>query len=140
MTLPHDRYLQIIGNMVLFRVGLTMMKSKMGELLEAPDFISVYTILKTSTNKEHSFELETHGTGELLNQLNSGHTGTQVSSVLIRAHSTSPSPMLGGRIWPLAFQRPQHPHPRGGDRGRGRGRGRAAGKMGHLELQRNEAV
>lgn len=46
------------GNVVLFRIGLTMMKSKTKQILEANDFISIYTVLKVSNSKTYSFELE----------------------------------------------------------------------------------
>lgn len=46
------------GNAVVFRIGLTMMKSKMNELLRATDFIQIYTTLKATNCKNFSFELE----------------------------------------------------------------------------------
>eukprot|EP01034_Spumella_vulgaris_P024585 gene24585-30951_t len=52
------------GSVVLFRIGLTLMKSKSRQILEANDFIGVYTVLKASNggangpNREHSFILE----------------------------------------------------------------------------------
>lgn len=46
------------GNAVLFRIGLTMMRSKMHEVLKANDFIGVYTILKSNNGKNFSFDLE----------------------------------------------------------------------------------
>lgn len=46
------------GSVVLFRIGLTLVKSKSNEIMRAPDFIGVYTVLKGSNVKTHSFELE----------------------------------------------------------------------------------
>ncbi len=52
------------GSVVLFRIGLSMMKSKSRLILDAGDFIGVYQVLKASNggangpNREHSFVLE----------------------------------------------------------------------------------
>lgn len=46
------------GNIVLFRIGLTLIKSKSNYILQATDFISVYGILKANNLKQYSFELE----------------------------------------------------------------------------------
>ena len=47
------------GNTILFRIGLTMMNSKSKQLLQAYDFLTVYSILKrTLPGKSHSFQLE----------------------------------------------------------------------------------
>ena len=46
------------GSGVLFRIGLTLMKSKSKYIIEANDFIAIYSILKVSNNKTYSFELE----------------------------------------------------------------------------------
>lgn len=46
------------GNIVLFRVGLTMMKSKSNYIVQVNDFISIYGILKANSLKQYSFELE----------------------------------------------------------------------------------
>jgi hypothetical protein len=46
------------GSVVLFRIGLTLVKSKSNEIIRATDFIGVYSVLKGSHVKSHSFELE----------------------------------------------------------------------------------
>jgi hypothetical protein len=46
------------GSVVLFRIGLTLMKSKSKYIVEANDFVQIYTILKVSNNKSYSFDLE----------------------------------------------------------------------------------
>jgi hypothetical protein len=46
------------GSVVLFRIGLTLMKSKSKYIIEANDFVAIYTILKVSNSKTYSFELE----------------------------------------------------------------------------------
>lgn len=46
------------GSVVLFRIGLTMIKSKTREIIEANDFIKIYSVLKVSNSKTYSFELE----------------------------------------------------------------------------------
>lgn len=46
------------GNVVLFRIGLALMKSKAKYIIEANDFVAIYTILKVSNNKTYSFDLE----------------------------------------------------------------------------------
>jgi hypothetical protein len=46
------------GSVVLFRIGLTLMKSKSKYIIAANDFVSIYTILKVSNSKTYSFELE----------------------------------------------------------------------------------
>lgn len=47
------------GSVVLFRIGLAMIKSKTREIIEANDFIKIYTVLKVSNSKTYSFEMET---------------------------------------------------------------------------------
>jgi hypothetical protein len=46
------------GSVVLFRIGLTLIKSKSNQILQATDFIGVYGVLKTNNIKSYSFELE----------------------------------------------------------------------------------
>ncbi len=48
------------GSVVLFRIGLTLMKSKARPILEATDFIGIYGVLKSPSGgvREHSFVLE----------------------------------------------------------------------------------
>lgn len=76
------------GSTVLFRIGLTMVKSKSYELLEAKDFIGVYSILKLSLQPSScSFVLEhapdtTGSTVTRRNSLDDSH---------IAAHSLSGS-------------------------------------------------
>ncbi len=41
------------GSVVLFRIGLTLVKSKSNEIVKATDFIGVYTVLKGSNVKSH---------------------------------------------------------------------------------------
>lgn len=50
------------GNVVLFRIGLALMTSKAPQILQSEDFISIYSILKSSHNKEYSFILESADT------------------------------------------------------------------------------
>lgn len=50
------------GSVVIFRIGLTLMKSKSHYLFKATDFISVYNILKSESNKGYSFQLESKST------------------------------------------------------------------------------
>jgi hypothetical protein len=60
------------GNVVLFRIGLSLIKSKADAIIKANDFVAIYMVLKISNNKTYSFELEnrdssgnTAGGGEL---------------------------------------------------------------------------
>lgn len=73
------------GNVVLFRIGLTMMKSKTKYILDATDFISIYQVLKVSNSKTYSFELESRDAST------SGPTTPTSSSM-----TGPPPPPLGG--------------------------------------------
>lgn len=81
------------GSVVLFRIGLALMKSKMKYLLHAPDFIAVFNILKSGENKQYSFQLET-ATMEDFNEPE--HVASPSHSALSRAATVftfnSPSP------------------------------------------------
>lgn len=46
------------GSVVLFRIGLTLMKSKAIEITKATDFIGIYSVLKGSSLRTYTFELE----------------------------------------------------------------------------------
>jgi hypothetical protein len=46
------------GSIVLFRIGIAMMKCKSLKIQEANDFISIYGVLKSNNLKAYSFELE----------------------------------------------------------------------------------
>ena len=49
------------GSVVLFRIGLTLMKSKSRQILDSSDFIGIYGVLKAPSGgvRENSFVLET---------------------------------------------------------------------------------
>eukprot|EP01039_Chlorochromonas_danica_P005089 gene5090-5593_t len=63
------------GNAVLFRIGLTMIRSKMNHLLEANDFIQVYNILKANNMQHYSFELEVPPCQQIQGQHGGGSSG-----------------------------------------------------------------
>jgi hypothetical protein len=64
------------GNIVLFRIGLTLIKSKTNAILSSNDFISIYAILKANNMKPYSFELESP-LGENNTAGASGETGNE---------------------------------------------------------------
>jgi hypothetical protein len=65
------------GSVVLFRIGLTLIKSKSTQILQASDFIGIYAVLKSPSVKSYSFELESSAEGAN----NTGSDGHVMSDV-----------------------------------------------------------
>ena len=73
------------GSTVLFRIGLAMIKSKTKEIIEANDFIKIYSVLKVSNSKTYSFELENR---DSLHNSSTSNPSTPPGSSMSQGHSS----------------------------------------------------
>ena len=82
------------GNTILFRIGLTMMNSKSKQILQADDFLNVYSILKRPLpGRTHSFQLES---AHHSNSIGGDDSGEHPSTGTTESMSTTTNISSGG--------------------------------------------